>query len=51
MAETFVKLVSEEAVNDETDRAIILNALFRPLPGTQVEDIQPPSLLDLIKSK
>lgn len=51
MAETFVKLAGEGHAQDEKDRAIILNALFRPLPGTHQEDIQPPNITDLLKSK
>lgn len=65
MVNTFLKLVSTEvggdqmeptdemryAVDADKDRTIILNAIFRPLPGTVQEDIQPPSLLDLLNKK
>jgi len=51
MAETYVRLVSEDAIKDPEDRAIILSALFRPLPGTTSEDISPPSITDVLKGK
>lgn len=50
MAQTYVKLVSAKAIEDPQDRAIILTALFRPLPGTQSEDISPPSISDILKT-
>ncbi|MET1410721.1 DUF6161 domain-containing protein [Roseibium sp. HPY-6] len=51
MAETYVKLVSENAIKEPEDRAIILSALFRPLPGTGAEDVSPPSITDILKGK
>lgn len=51
MAETYVKLVSEGAIEDPADRAIILSALFRPLPGSNTEDVSPPSITDILKAK
>ncbi len=51
MAETYVKLVSEGAIDDAKDRAIILSALFRPLPGSNTEDVSPPSITDILNSK
>lgn len=51
MAETYVKLVSEGAIKDPEDRAIILSALFRPLPGSNTEDVSPPSITDILKAK
>lgn len=51
MAETYVKLVSEDAIKEPQDRAIILTALFRPLPGTTNEEVSPPSITDIIKPK
>lgn len=50
MAQTYVKLVSAKAIEDPQDRAIILTALFRPLPGAQGEDISPPSITDVLKT-
>lgn len=50
MAQTYVKLVSNDAIKDPEDRAIILTALFRPLPGTHGEDISPPTIADILKS-
>ncbi|MBG6211769.1 hypothetical protein IWQ49_006460 [Labrenzia sp. EL_126] len=49
MAETYVKLVTENAIHEPEDRAIILTALFRPLPGSHGEDVSPPSISDVIK--
>ncbi|MBG6143607.1 hypothetical protein IWQ51_001730 [Labrenzia sp. EL_142] len=49
MAETYVKLVSQEGAMDPHDRAIILTALFRPLPGSHGEDVSPPSIADIVK--
>ncbi|NVK32900.1 MAG: hypothetical protein HWE23_00380 [Rhodobacteraceae bacterium] len=51
MAETYVKLVSNDAIKDPEDRAIILSALFRPLPGTSAEEISPPTIADILKTK
>ncbi len=51
MAETYVKLVSNDAIKDPEDRAIILSALFRPLPGSNADDVSPPSITDIIKAK
>lgn len=49
MAETYVKLVSEGAIKEPEDRAIILTALFRPLPGSHSDDVSPPSITDILK--
>ena len=51
MARTFVQLVSEGAAKDDQDRATILSALFRPLPGTNADDDQPPNVIGMIKKE
>jgi hypothetical protein len=50
MLETYFSLVgNKDAKMEQSDRILILNAIFRPLPGHQVEDVAPPTLLDLTK--
>jgi ElaB/YqjD/DUF883 family membrane-anchored ribosome-binding protein len=50
MLDTYFSLVGDpNAKMEEKDRILILNAIFRPLPGYQTEDVAPPSLLDLVK--
>lgn len=50
MLETYFSLVgSKDAKMEPSDRILILNAIFRPLPGHQSEDVAPPTLLDLTK--
>jgi hypothetical protein len=50
MLDTYFSLVGDpNAKMEETDRILILNAIFRPLPGYQTEDVAPPTLLDLAK--
>lgn len=51
MAKTFIRLVGQGDVNDDKDRAIMLNALFRPMPGVNEKDIQPPSIADFVSQK
>ncbi|WP_297836789.1 DUF6161 domain-containing protein [uncultured Roseibium sp.] len=51
LANTYIRLVGQGAANDEHDRAIMLNALFRALPGSKEQDLQPPNLTDFIKAK
>lgn len=51
MARTFVQLVAEGAASDDQDRATILTALFRPMPGTGTEDDQPPHVIGMIKKE
>ena len=47
--ETYANLVgTASAIAQEKDRAIMLAAIFRPLPGSHSPDVAPPSLLDLI---
>ncbi|WP_282046262.1 hypothetical protein [Roseibium album] len=51
MARTFVQLVSEGAAKDDQDRATILQALFRPMPGATSDDDQPPNVIGMIKKE
>ncbi|MBG6205403.1 hypothetical protein IWQ49_000047 [Labrenzia sp. EL_126] len=51
MAKTFIRLVGHGQADENHDRAIMLNALFRPLPGAGEPDIQPPNLTDFLKGK
>jgi hypothetical protein len=50
MIRTYLSLVGEKdsGVTDK-DRLIMLNAIFRPLPGGQSEEVAPPTVLDLLK--
>lgn len=51
MLETYFQLVGDKNANmQDSDRILILNAIFRPLPGHQSDDVAPPTLLDLTKS-
>lgn len=51
MMRTYLALVGDEnARMEQTDRTLILNAIFRPLPGHQSEDVAPPTLADVLKS-
>lgn len=50
MTKTYLALVAEkDSQVDQKDRLVMLNAIFRPLPGAQVEDIAPPTIMDLLK--
>ncbi len=49
--DTYAKLVGTAGALDEKDRAIMLNAIFRPLPGASESDIAPPNLLDFVGKK
>ncbi|MEP3049440.1 MAG: DUF6161 domain-containing protein [Roseibium sp.] len=51
LASTYLRLIGQGKANDARDRAIMLNALFRPLPGSGEPDIQPPNLTDFVKGK
>ncbi|WP_129155800.1 DUF6161 domain-containing protein [Bosea sp. Tri-44] len=51
MLQTYLALVGDKGAKMEsTDRVLVLNAIFRPLPGHQAEDVAPPTVLDLAKS-
>lgn len=48
--DVYYRLVGDKRADLQPgDRLLILNALFRALPGAQVEDISPPTLADLAK--
>ncbi len=51
MIQTYVNLVSAGSAQDETDRGLILSAIFRPLPDEHNAEVAPPNLADLMKSK
>lgn len=51
MLETYLALVGDkDAKMEQADRTLILNAIFRPLPGHQNEDIAPPTLTEVVRS-
>jgi predicted nucleic acid-binding Zn-ribbon protein len=47
MIDTYIHLVEHNIAKPE-DRAILLNAIFRPAPG-QANDVEPPSFVDLLE--
>jgi archaellum component FlaG (FlaF/FlaG flagellin family) len=50
MLETYFQLVGDkEAGMEASDRILILNAIFRPLPGHQPNEVNPPTVLELAK--
>jgi hypothetical protein len=50
MTRTYLALVADKDSGvTEKDRLVMLNAIFRPLPGTQVDEVAPPTILDLMK--
>jgi hypothetical protein len=52
MLNTYFALIGDpEAKFDSKERILIINAIFRPLPGHQSEDIAPPTLADLAKEQ
>jgi len=52
MLETYLRLVGDQQAKMEpTDRILILNAIFRPLPGHQMEEVAPPTIGDLISDR
>lgn len=51
MLQTYLSLVGDaNAKMEQADRTLVLNAIFRPLPGHQSEDVAPPTLADVVKS-
>lgn len=48
MMDTYFHLIEHQAASKE-DRALILNALFRPIPGHGAENIDPPNFTELVK--
>ncbi|MEP0190191.1 MAG: DUF6161 domain-containing protein, partial [Erythrobacter sp.] len=51
MVRTYLNLIGKSAAHPDAHRGIMLNALFRPLPGANDKDIQPPNLSDIIGGK
>lgn len=51
LAKTYVNLISDGAVIESEDRQIMLNSLFRPLPGIKDLDIPPTTLKDFVDIK
>jgi hypothetical protein len=50
MTQTYLALVADpNSQVTEKDRLIMLNAIFRPLPGAQTDEVAPPTILDLLK--
>ncbi|PLX38051.1 MAG: hypothetical protein C0606_07355 [Hyphomicrobiales bacterium] len=49
MLDTYLFLTSEGKVTEE-ERPFVLQALFRPVPGTDGQDIAPPSITDVIQA-
>ncbi|MCA6101214.1 hypothetical protein J6525_22780 [Bradyrhizobium sp. WSM 4400] len=49
MTRTYLALVADSSSQVTTeDRLVMLNAIFRPLPGSQSDEVAPPTILDLI---
>jgi hypothetical protein len=50
MTRTYLSLVADkESQVTKEDRIIMLNAIFRPLHGSQNDEVAPPTILDLMK--
>jgi hypothetical protein len=51
MTRTYLSLVADkDSQVTKEDRIIMLNAIFRPLPGSQNDEVAPPTILDLMKA-
>ncbi|WP_157839472.1 DUF6161 domain-containing protein [Bradyrhizobium diazoefficiens] len=49
MTRTYLALVADSSSQVTTeDRLVMLNAIFRPLPGSQSDEVAPPTILDLV---
>ncbi|OAV52477.1 hypothetical protein A6U98_27160 [Rhizobium sp. WYCCWR10014] len=48
MLDTYFHLIEKDAAT-KTDRALVLNALFRPTPGQQSEAVEPPNFTELLE--
>ena len=48
MVETFLSLMEHTDKLDEADRILMLQSLFRPLPGSSDDDIGPPNWFDVM---
>ena len=52
MTRTYLALVADKDSGvTEKDRLVMLNAIFRPLPGVQSDEVAPPTILDLLKKE
>jgi hypothetical protein len=52
MTRTYLALVADKDSGvTEKDRLVMLNAIFRPLPGIQTDELAPPTILDLLKKE
>ncbi|MHB8270724.1 DUF6161 domain-containing protein [Bradyrhizobium sp.] len=52
MTRTYLALVADKDSGvTEKDRLVMLNAIFRPLPGIQSDEVAPPTILDLLKKE
>jgi hypothetical protein len=52
MAQTYVNLLTNgDVTEDKDDRKIMLEAIFRPLPGIQEMDTAPPSIINFSNPK
>jgi hypothetical protein len=50
MARTYLALVADPLSQvTKEDRLVMLNAIFRPLPGLQSDEVAPPTVLDILK--
>lgn len=50
MLQTYLALVGmKEAGMEQADRTLVLNAIFRPLPGHPSDDVAPPTLIEVVK--
>jgi hypothetical protein len=50
MTRTYLALIADKDSGvTEKDRLVMLNAIFRPLPGVQADEVAPPTILDLLK--
>jgi len=47
MMDTYFRLIEQDGAT-KADRALVLNALFRPLPGSASESVEPPNFTELI---
>lgn len=50
LANTYVNLLATEKEHMPEERAIMLNAIFRPLPGVREMDVEPTTIVDIIKA-
>lgn len=48
MIDTYFRLIEQDGAT-KADRALVLNALFRPLPGGGQESVEPPNFTELLE--